>query len=102
MKLYKYTILKQDATKEVLAPCKKKEFAEFRKMLNCELIELIPSDYFTGQGWNMCTCYGDEEGRFNSNNKRNPHFKVLHNDLLSPGDDWDVVGDIIREEVYHG
>ena len=93
MKLYQYTILKQDGTKEVLPPCKKKDFKELYQILNCELIEIIPSDYWSGMGHGKCSMYGDEEGRFKETNYRNPHFKVL-----APG--YDVVGDIVKEEVY--
>jgi len=93
MKQYKYTIYKQDGTIEVLPISKKKDFEELYKILNCSIIEIIPSDYYPA-GFGHSTVYGDEEGRFNENNHRNPHFKVL-------ADGWDVVGNVIREEVYH-
>lgn len=98
MKLYKYTILKQDGTKQVLAPRKKMDLEELQGMVG-GLIEIVPADYYSGQGWNQyCTVYMNEEARFDSNNKRNPHFNVLHDNNDSP---WDIVGVALREEVYH-
>jgi len=41
--------------------------------------------------------YGDEEARFNENNKRNPYFESI---VAEDGAVWDVVGDIIKEEVF--
>lgn len=64
---YKYTLMKQDGEIE--------EIGE----LDCEL------DYK----------YGDEEGRFNSNNHQNPHFASRKDER---GTLWNVVGDILREE----
>lgn len=95
MKLYQYTILKQNGTFEKMKPCKKKKFEEFYKILNCNLIEIIPTDYYKGLNYGHCTMYADEEGRFNENNYTNPHFLTL-------ADGYDVVGDIIKEEVYKG
>lgn len=94
-KLYKYTILKQDGTKEELPLSPKKNFAELYKILNCDIIEIIPSDYYKRAGWGHCTVYGDEEGRFNSKNNRNPHFEAI----MAGGMVWDVVGDCVKEEV---
>ena len=103
MKLYQYTILKQDGTKEVLKPSKKKTLAEFYKILDCRTIQLIPSLYYKGMGYGRCLMYGDEEGRFNSSNHRNPHFKVLKGNIeLGEPPEWDVVGNIVKEEVYKG
>lgn len=96
MKQYKYTLLKQDGSIEVLPVSNKKDFKELYTLLDCQMIEIIPSDYCKGFG--RCTVYGDEEGRFNSNNVRNPHFTVLIDHTGSP---WDVVGNCIKEEVYH-
>ncbi len=89
MKMYKYTILRQDGTKEVLPPSKKKSFAELYKILNCTTIEIIPKSYYGKEG--HCTMFGDEEGRFVETNRRNPHFKDL-------GNGYFVVGDIVKEE----
>lgn len=100
MKQYKYTLLKQDGTTQDLGISKKKEFRELYTILNCTTIELIPAAYYKDKGHGRCTMFGDEEGRFNSQNHRNPHFNVLHDAIF--GDDWDVVGDIIKEEVYKG
>lgn len=94
MKQYAYTIYKQDGTIKRYPPCKKKTFEDFYRMLNCQTIEIIPPDYYKGMKWGHCTVYGDEEARFNNQNTKNPHFKVL-------ADGYDVVGDIIKEEVYH-
>lgn len=95
MNQYRYTILKQDGTKEVLPLTNKKRFDGkdgLYQLLNCSTIEVIPADYYRGLGFGHCTMFGDEEGRFNTNNKANPHFNNF-------GDDWNVVGDIVMEEV---
>ncbi len=91
-KLYKYTLLKQNGTEQVLAPSQKKTFAELYILLNCSTIEIIPSDYYKDKKWGHCSVYGDEEARFNQNNVRNPHFQVL-------SESYDVVGNVIKEEV---
>jgi hypothetical protein len=101
MKQYLYTLYKQDGTIEVLPISKKKSFNEIYKILGCEMIEVIPSDYYP-DGFGQVTVYGDEEGRFNSNNKRNPHFKVLKGDPNIEPVEWDTVGDLLKEEVYKG
>ncbi len=97
MKQYKYTLLKQDGTTKDLGISKQKSFKEFYNILDCHTIELIPNAYVIGN--KRANYYGDEEGRFNSNNHTNPHFKII-TDIF--GQDCDVVGDIIKEEVYHG
>lgn len=100
MKMYKYTILKQDGSSKVLPICRKKEFKGkdgLYELLNCSIIEIIPEDYYKGLEYGRCTMYGDEEARFNTNNMRNPHFSVLKD---FENAEWDVVGDIIKEEVY--
>lgn len=97
---YKYTILKQDGTIEVLRDCPKKKFkgkGGLYELLGCTTIELIPEVYYEGLGHGDCNMYGDEEGRFNTKNTRNLHFKVLKD---VDGDEWDVVGNIIKEEEY--
>ena len=97
MKQYKYTLLNQDGTIKELEPCAKKDFRELYKLLNCRTIEIIPRDYYQKE-WGRCTVFGDEEGRFNSGNIRNPHTQVLNGDE----DEWDCVGNLIKEEVYKG
>lgn len=98
-KLYQYTILRQDGTKDVLEPCPKKTFkgvGGLYELLNCESIEMIPSSYWVGLGYGKVRMWGDEEGRFKPHT-RNPHFKVMHDDLGNP---WDVVGDVVMERLY--
>ena len=97
MRMYQYTLLKQDGTVEDLGVSKKKKFRELYKILQCNMIELIPTIYYENHG--RCSMYGDEEGRFKAKNIRNPHFKVIKD---AEGRDWDVVGDIIKERVYKG
>lgn len=96
MKLYEYTLLKQDGTKSDLGRSVKKDFKVFYNLLNCRTIEIIPNDYAYDK---RATYYGDEEARYNTYNHRNPHFKVLKDAIY--GDEWDIVGDIIMEKVYH-
>lgn len=100
MKQYKYTLLKQNGTTEDLGTGKQKGFKELYKILGCSLIQIIPDDYYDGWADEEVECYGDDEGRYNENNKRNPHFKVLKGnvDLGEPAE-WDVVGNIIKEEL---
>jgi hypothetical protein len=100
MKNYKYTLLKMDGTTKDLGTGRKKDFAEMYKILNCQTIEIIPEAYYQGLGWNRCSVYTDEEARFNSNNLRNKHFKVLRgNPDFGEPLEWDVVGNAIKEEV---
>lgn len=99
MKNYKYTILKQDGTTEVIPGTRKLSFSDFYKILNCQTIEVIPHAYCP-DGSGKATFYGDEEGRFVESNKRNPHMKVLKgNPDIGEPLEWDCVGDIIKEEV---
>lgn len=92
--MYLYTLLKQDGTQEELAQVPKEvELSQLYKWLNCTTVELIPSDYYQ-EAWigdGDTIVWGDEEGRFNSENKRNPHTKVL-------GEEWDCVGDLVLQQ----
>lgn len=96
-KLYKYTLLKQDGTEVDLGTSKKKTFQDFYRILFCNTIQIIPADYYKNKKWGHVTVYGDEEARYNLNNKRNPHFEVLKDAIYH--DEWDIVGDCIKEEV---
>ncbi len=100
MKLYKYTRLGQDGSIEDLGVSKKKTFNELYDILDCSTIEIIPFAYYKGLGHGRCSMYGDEEARFVIENNRNPHFNVLKGnpDLGEPAE-WDIVGDIVKEEV---
>lgn len=89
MKFYKYTLLKQDGTIKELGTMPQQGFKQFYKILDCTTIEIIPPVYYEQKD---CTLYGDEEGRFNEENMRNPHFEVI-------ADNYDVVGNIIKEEL---
>lgn len=88
-----YTLLKMDGTEEELAQVEKEvDLKQLYKWLNCTTVELIPSDYYQeawfGEGDTIV--WGDEEGRFNSENIRNPHTKVL-------GENWDCVGNLVLQ-----
>lgn len=98
---YKYTLLKQDGTKKELGVRKKMIFADMYEILACHTIEFVPMAY-----WNMeyntfgTSVWADEEGRFNSDNVRNPHFLVLQGDpSIGEPLEWDVVGNAIVEEL---
>jgi len=91
MRQYKYTLLKQDGTAETLGRADEYDFEKIRKVLGCKYIELIPATYHQ-EAWGRCIVYGDEEGRFNDKNIRNPHTKVLKD---ADGQDWDCVGDLL-------
>lgn len=97
--MFVYILLKQDGTQEELDQSQHElHFDEFHKWLNCQTIELIPQPYYQ-EDWGDCKVYGDEEGRFNSENKRNPHTKVLKgNPALGEVAEWDCVGDLILEQ----
>ena len=97
MKQYAYTILRHNGDIKRYPPCKKKTFKDFYRMLNCTTIEIIPRDYYKNKGYGHCEMYGDEEARFNEDNKRNPYFDTI---VAEDGLVWDVVGDIIKEEVF--
>lgn len=90
-----YTLLKMDGTEEELLQTEKEvELSQLYKWLNCTTVKLIPSDYYPDgmQG----TVFGNEEGRFNDDNHRNPHMKVLHDPM---GQAWDTVGDLLLEQT---
>jgi hypothetical protein len=98
MKLYRYTLLKQDGSVEGLGVSKKKTFQEFYQILHCSIIEHIPHAYYPDNLGHV-EMWGDEEARLKEGNTRNPHFKVLiGNPALGEPKEWDVVGDIIKEE----
>lgn len=91
---YKYQLLKQDGTVSDVAERKSQISSDaLRAALDCTMLEIIPLDYYNGDPKGV-TLFGDEEGRFNSRNQRNPHFKVLTD---GGGREWDVVGDILVE-----
>lgn len=90
-----YTLLKMDGTEEELAQVPKEvELSQLYKWLNCTTIELIPNAYYKEDWANEAIVWGDEEGRFNSENKRNPHMKVLNDNT---GAEWDCVGNLILQ-----
>ena len=103
---YIYTLYKQDGTKEKVAKRPTEmPFADMYKHLNCSTIELLPNSYLPDELARRegVTAFADEEARFNSENLRNPHFKVLHgNEAIGEPKEWDVVGDIMIEEQVNG
>lgn len=96
-KMYEYTLFKQDGNIEGWKQ-PKMEFANIKEVLGngCSMIEIIPKDYHPDDYKKAGTVYGDEEGRFNSTNYRNPHFKVLTDPY---GGQWDCVGNLLHEKV---
>lgn len=69
------------------------------KILGCSVIELIPQPYYGEQDGLGVSIWGDEEARFNEENTRNPFTKVLSgNPELGEPEEWDCVGDLIKEE----
>ena len=98
VKLYKYTLLRQDGAQVGLTPSKKKMFSELYLLLDCSTIQIIPRAYYPEKGRH--TIYGDEEGRFKEGNIRNPYFNELKStDHFGGTMMYDVVGDCIKEEV---
>lgn len=96
-KKYHYTLYNQDGSSESWTQAKM-DFTQIKEVLGhgCSMIEIIPKDYQPDDIKKSGTVYGDEEGRFNSTNIRNPHFKVLTD---SDGGQWDCVGNLLHEKV---
>lgn len=93
--LYQYTLLKQDGTTEDLEPSPRKDLTELYKILNCTTVQIIPKAYYQHKNYGHCVIWGDDEGRFNTNNKRNPHFETLMD--AESQEIFDVVGDCLLE-----
>lgn len=92
---YVYTHLKQDGSSIELARVSKKwDYTKLRAFIG-NSIEYIPEEYFMdglkGQ------VIGDEEARYNTNNVRNQHMKIIHDPIFN--EDWDVVGDLLLEQT---
>lgn len=96
-KLYQYTLLNQSGNKTVFEPRKKMTLQELYKALDCDVVQVVPKVFFGDSLNKRSTIFVDEEGRFNKENKRNPHFKVL----TDPWGETDIVGNALVEEVYH-
>ncbi len=101
---YKYTLLKQDGTTDLIGErLKEMELAEMYKLLDCHLVEVIPDSYYPDGTADTTVIFGDEEGRFKSTNHRNPHMKVLKDTGFeyangSAPAEWDCVGDLLLVE----
>jgi hypothetical protein len=93
--LYRYTLLKQDGTTKELKPSPRKDLSEMYKILNCTTIEIIPKAYYQHKDYGACVIWGDEEARFKSTNKRNPHFETLMDADTQVV--FDIVGDVLLE-----
>jgi hypothetical protein len=92
-KQYQYTFYNQNG--DVMGwKGGKMEYDQIKRTLGegCTMLELIPKDYWP-EGVKFGEMWGDEEGRFNSGNHRNPHFKVLVDEF---GHHWDCVGNILH------
>ena len=95
---YKYTLYNTDGSSQEIGEYKKEmPLEEKYKILDCNLIEYIPRDYFPdADARNEKVEYiGDEEGRFVEGVEPNRHMKVL---IDHRGRKWDVVGKLIRQE----
>lgn len=84
MKKYKYTVYLQDGTSKVLELRKKEMSLQEKQEIVGGYIEIVPRAYYDESQTGECNLknglyimYGNEEGRFNETNKRNPFFKVL-------------------------
>ncbi len=95
---YNYTLYKEDGTKEVIAEnVERKTVQEMYPILDCQLVELIPRDYYPKEDIENenVLFWGDEEGRMIDEPVRNPHMQVLYD---VEGNPWDCIGNLIREE----
>jgi len=92
--MYYYTHLLQNGETADLGTSKTKWKYPKLKAAVDGYIELIPRDYYP-PGMSG-TVYGNEEGRFNPDNHRNPHLLTLK-DIV--GNEWDTVGDLLLEQT---
>ena len=105
---YQYTMLNQDGTKTVLAQSTKTRmgYKDIKKALNITSpIALIPQPYYPDEYADEAhnSIFGDDEGRFDSTNDRNPFTKVLLGDpMLGEPAEWDCVGNLLVETVMGG
>lgn len=103
---YRYTLLKQDFTKENLGTYDEEKAFKganglYELLGNIRTIELIPEDYyFQSHQINIefdapiIAMFGDEEARDNNENKRNPWFDFFN----SYDGVYDIVGNVIAVE----
>jgi hypothetical protein len=97
---YKYTILNQNGSRyELGTRVAQMTHQQMRKLLNCHTLAVIPHAYYPiVLDKDNVTIYGDDEGRFNSDNHRNDHMKVLYGDPgIGEPAIWDCVGDLLVE-----
>lgn len=95
MKLYLYTILMSDGTKNEMKPRKKMTLEELQRAVG-GYIEIIPNDYYKHQKWGYVTVYVNEEERLrNPDALENIWFKNL-------GGGFNVIGTALKEEIFHG
>lgn len=96
-KMYEYTVYHQNGDVEGWKQ-PKMSFDDMRQLVSgghC-MLELIPKDYWPKEIGRAGNVWGDEEGRFNSDNHRNPHFRVI---VDNEGHEWDCVGKLVHEKV---
>jgi|SRR6516165_8589465 hypothetical protein len=97
---YKYILLNQNGSRrEFGSRTAQMTLQEMKKHLDCQIIAVIPHAYYpTALDKDNVTIYGDDEGRFNSDNHRNDHMKVLYGDpSIGEPPIWDCVGDMLVE-----
>lgn len=99
--LYKYTLLRQDGSRYEGEPRPKMELKEMYEILGCEIVAVIPEDYYPDDTiGKRITIWGDDEARYVEGAHRNPHMKVLNgNPEIGEPAEWDCVGNLLQEEM---
>jgi|ERR1035437_10359180 hypothetical protein len=94
-KLYKYTIYHDSGKVSAILPRPKMTLEELQAAVRGS-IELVPRPYYAHHKWGRCTVYvNEDERRLSPFAEPNPFFEDL-------GDGFNVVGDAIKEELWHG
>lgn len=91
--LYSYTLYSPNGQTTTGTARPKMTLAELQTAVG-GFIEIVPRPYYAHQKWGRCTVYVNGDGK-TSEEKRNPFFKDF-------GDGFNLVGNALKEEVYHG
>lgn len=99
MKLYEYTIYKEDGTIEEVAPRGQMTLSELQEVVGGR-IELVPRHFTKGKINHRFNVFCNEEGKFNGS-IQNPHFEPYHLDASETitGEPWDdyITGVVVVE-----
>ncbi len=105
---FKYEMLNQDGTRHTLKQTHKLSLKEIYALLDCTNVELIPQAYYpkeyqSDEALEHNIFWADGEGRFNSDNHRNPFMQVLKgNPNIGEPYEWDCVGNMLVQTCTNG